>query len=169
MTGCLKVGENLRLKCTAWKCSCCQWIMFLILMFLLSVKYILKVMNFKRLKLVVCQQLLFLRFAHLEAGIVLFTPNTSCHDAHCQHYSGDQTPTDSHQMLSQEYQPVVCLGSKLRPDWFGVHHLDFGLLFRSIRGWKLCRFSKKKKKACDLFWKWVFVMWLLTENITIHL
>lgn len=65
-------------------------------MSLLSVNYvfivfILKVMNtyFKRLKLVVCQQLLFLRFAHSEAGIVPFTPNTSCHDAYCQRWGSD--------------------------------------------------------------------------------
>lgn len=134
-------------------------------MWLLSVNYvfivfILKVINmyFKRLKLVVRQQLLFMRFANLEAGIVQFTPNTSCHDAYCQHYFGDQTPNDSrvcyyllsvgrkvnsHQILSQKYRPVY-LYSILRPYWFGAHHLDFGPQFRSIRGWKLCPFSKKK-------------------------
>lgn len=138
-------------------------------------------MYFKCLKLLVCQQLLFMRFADLEAGIVQFTPNTSCHNAYCQHYFGDQTPNDSrvcysllsvgqkmnsHQILSQKYQPVLYLYSILRPDWFGAHHLDFGSLFWSIRGWSFAH-SAKKKKACDLFWKWVFVIWLLTESVWI--
>lgn len=51
---------------------------------------------------------------------------------------------NSHQILSQKYQPVVYLCSKLRPDLFRTHHLGFGPLFQSIRQLKALPVQQKQ-------------------------